>query len=147
MFDSTTTRPDVSRWVLGVVLAAVAIAFPLFATPFLIDLACQVFLACIGALSLMILTGFAGQVSLGHAGLIAAGAFTTGILTKELNAPVFLTIPAAAVMGMLLGLVFGLPSLRLRGLYLAVSTLALYFIVIYLGGEYETKRAPDRSDP
>lgn len=72
--------------------------------------------------------------------MIAAGAFTTGILTKELNVPVFLTIPVAAVMGMVLGLVFGLPSLRLRGLYLAVSTLALHFVVIYLGGEYETKR-------
>jgi branched-chain amino acid transport system permease protein len=44
------------------------------------------------------------------------------------------------VVGALLGVVFGLPSLRLRGLYLAVSTLALHFVVIYLGGEYETRR-------
>jgi branched-chain amino acid transport system permease protein len=137
---SIAATSDVLRWTRGVVVVAVALLFPLLATPFQIDLACQVFLACIGALSLMILTGFAGQVSLGHAGLIAAGAFTTGILSKELDVPVFLTIPAAAVMGMLLGLIFGLPSLRLRGLYLAVSTLALYFVVIYLGGEYETKR-------
>lgn len=141
MFNpSIAATSDVLRWTRGVVVVAVALLFPLLATPFQIDLACQVFLACIGALSLMILTGFAGQVSLGHAGLIAAGAFTTGILSKELDVPVFLTIPAAAVMGMLLGLIFGLPSLRLRGLYLAVSTLALYFVVIYLGGEYETKR-------
>lgn len=137
---STAATSDVLRWTRSVVIVAVALLFPLLATPFQIDLACQVFLACIGALSLMILTGFAGQVSLGHAGLIAAGAFTTGILSKELGVPVFLTIPAAAVMGMVLGLIFGLPSLRLRGLYLAVSTLALYFVVIYLGGEYETKR-------
>lgn len=128
------------RWARGALVIMVAIVFPLIATPFQIDIACQVFLACIGALSLMILTGFAGQVSLGHAGLIAAGAFTTGILVKEFNAPVFLTIPVAAAIGVVLGLVFGLPSLRLRGLYLAVSTLALYFAVIYLGGEYETKR-------
>ncbi|MBR0706942.1 branched-chain amino acid ABC transporter permease [Bradyrhizobium liaoningense] len=118
----------------------VASTIPLVATPFQIDLLCQVFLACIGSLSLMVLTGFAGQVSLGHAGLIAAGAFTTGILVKEFNVPVFSTIPVAGAIGMILGLVFGLPSLRLRGLYLAVSTLALYFAVIYLGGEYETKR-------
>lgn len=137
---SIPQTPGALRWVRGAVLVAIAIVFPLLASPFQIDLACQVFLACIGALSLMILTGFAGQVSLGHAGLIAAGAFTTGILTKELNVPVFLTIPVAAVTGMVLGLVFGLPSLRLRGLYLAVSTLALHFVVIYLGGEYETKR-------
>ena len=110
------------------------------ASPFLLDLACQVLLASIGALSLMLLTGYAGQISLGHAGLIAAGAFTTGILSREVNAPFWVTLPASALTGIVLGLIFGLPSLRLRGLYLAVSTLALHFIVIYLGGEYETKR-------
>ena len=81
-----------------------------------------------------------GQISLGHAGLLAAGAFTAGILFKEFNAPFWVTLPAAALVGALLGVMFGLPSLRLRGLYLAVSTLALHFVVVYLGGEYETKR-------
>ena len=114
--------------------------FPFVASPFALDLACQVFLASVGALSLMLLTGYAGQISLGHAGLIAAGAFTTGILAREIDAPFWITLPASAVTGIVLGFVFGLPSLRLRGLYLAVSTLALHFVVIYLGGEYETKR-------
>lgn len=114
--------------------------FPFVASPFALDLACQVFLASIGALSLMLLTGYAGQISLGHAGLLAAGAFTTGILAREIAAPFWITLPASAVTGIVLGFVFGLPSLRLRGLYLAVSTLALHFVVIYLGGEYETKR-------
>src|SRR5262245_53505732 len=113
---------------------------PFLASPFLLDLANQVFLATIGALALMLLTGYAGQISLGHAGLLAAGAFTAGIMFKELNAPFWVTLPAAAIVGALLGVVFGLPSLRLRGLYLAVSTLALHFLVVYLGGEYETKR-------
>ena len=116
------------------------LALPLFDAPFLLDLANQVLLATIGAVALMLLTGFAGQVSLGHAGLLAAGAFTAGILFKEAGAPFWATLPAAGAMGALLGLVFGLPSLRLRGLYLAVSTLALHFIVIYLGNEYETRR-------
>jgi len=122
------------------VLGAILLAAPFFASPFALDLACQVFLASIGALSLMLLTGYAGQISLGHAGLIAAGAFTTGILTQEIHAPFWLTLPASAITGIVLGLIFGLPSLRLRGLYLAVSTLALHFVVIYLGGEYETRR-------
>jgi branched-chain amino acid transport system permease protein len=123
-----------------IVFAAALVALPFVASPFLLDLACQVFLAAIGALSLMLLTGYAGQISLGHAGLLAAGAFTTGILAREFDAPFWITLPASALTGILLGLIFGLPSLRLRGLYLAVSTLALHFIVIYLGGEYETKR-------
>jgi branched-chain amino acid transport system permease protein len=116
------------------------LGFPLIASPFQLDLACQVFLACVGSLSLMLLTGYAGQISLGHAGLLAAGAFTVGILFREINAPFWITLPAAALVGAVLGVIFGLPSLRLRGLYLAVSTLALHFVVIYLGGEYETRR-------
>ena len=115
-------------------------AFPFLVTVFYLDLACQVFLAAIGALSLMLLTGYAGQISLGHAGLIAAGAFTVGILFREFAAPFWLTLPAAAAVGAILGFIFGLPSLRLRGLYLAISTLALYFVVVYLGGEYESTR-------
>ena len=124
----------------AMVCALALLAFPLLATPFQLDLACQTFLACVGAISLMLLTGYAGQVSLGHAGLIAAGAFTAGILFRETGTPIWATLPAAGLVGALLGLVFGLPSLRLRGLYLAVSTLALHFVVVYIGGEYETKR-------
>ena len=133
-FSLLGTRRE--RLILAVFVLAV-LAFPLIASPFQLDLACQVFLASIGALSLMLLTGFAGQISLGHAGLMAAGAFTVGILFRETNAPFWITLPAAAVVGALLGVIFGLPSLRLRGLYLAVSTLALHFIVIYLFLRYQ----------
>lgn len=129
-----------TEWCAVLSFTAIAVATPFVVSPFLLDLCCQVFLASIGALSLMLLTGYAGQISLGHAGLLAAGAFTTGILTREIHAPFWLTLPASAVTGIVLGLIFGLPSLRLRGLYLALSTLALHFVVIYFGGEYETKR-------
>jgi branched-chain amino acid transport system permease protein len=114
--------------------------YPFLAGPLWLDLGNQVFLGSIGAVALMLLTGYAGQISLGHAGLLAAGAFTTGILFKEFGATPWVTLPASAAVGALLGLIFGLPSLRLRGLYLAVSTLALHFIVTFLGGEYEAKR-------
>ena len=133
----TQTRLERISLIIFVLLLA---AFPFLATAFYLDLACQVFLASIGALALMLLTGYAGQVSLGHAGLLSAGAFTAGILFREFDAPFWVTLPAAALSGALLGVIFGLPSLRLRGLYLAVSTLALHFVVVYLGGEYESKR-------
>ncbi len=137
--DLALVQTRAERISLAVFMLTLA-GFPFVASPFALDLACQVFLASVGALSLMLLTGYAGQISLGHAGLIAAGAFTTGILAREIHAPFWITLPASAVTGIVLGFVFGLPSLRLRGLYLAVSTLALHFVVIYLGGEYETKR-------
>jgi branched-chain amino acid transport system permease protein len=126
---------------LCIFAVGILVAFPLIARPFALDIACQIFLAVIGALSLALLTGIAGQVSLGHAGLLAGGAFAVGILYHEFSAPFWITIPAAAVTGGVFGLVFGLPSLRLRGLYLAVSTLALHFVVVYLGGEYESLRS------
>jgi branched-chain amino acid transport system permease protein len=137
--DLSLIQTRTERAALVALLLALGV-FPFLSSPFLLDLANQVFLASIGALALMLLTGYAGQVSLGHAGLLAAGAFTVGILFKEAQAPFWVTLPAAAVVGALLGVIFGLPSLRLRGLYLAVSTLALHFLVVYLGGEYETKR-------
>lgn len=123
-----------------VLFVMVLVVFPFLASPFYLDLANQVFLAVIGSVALMLLTGYAGQVSLGHAGLLAAGAYTTGILFKELAAPFWVTLPASALVGAGLGFLFGLPSLRLKALYLAISTLALHFIVVFLGGEYETRR-------
>ncbi len=131
------SRPQAT--LLAALWIALAI-FPWFASPFLLDLANQVGLAVIGSVALMLLTGYAGQISLGHAGLLAAGALTTGILFKETGAPVWATLPAAALVGGALGLVFGLPSLRLKGLYLAISTLALHFLVEFFGREYETQR-------
>jgi len=128
-----------SRRVRLAVALTVLVALPIIATPFQLDLANQVLLASIGALALMLLTGFAGMISLGTAGLLAAGAFAVGILVRELGAPFWVTLPTAAVVGAFLGLIFGLPSLRLRGVYLAISTLGLHFVVIYLGGEYEAR--------
>jgi branched-chain amino acid transport system permease protein len=121
------------------VALAVSAALPFIVSPFLLDLANQVLLASIGALALMLLTGFAGLISLGTAGLLGAGAYTVGVLVREVGAPFWVTLPAAAVVGAGLGLIFGLPSLRLRGLYLAISTLGLHFVVVYLGGEYEAR--------
>jgi branched-chain amino acid transport system permease protein len=123
---------------LGVALAISAL-LPFIVSPFLLDLANQVLLASIGALALMLLTGFAGLISLGTAGLLGAGAYTVGVLVRQVGAPFWITLPAAAVVGAGLGLIFGLPSLRLRGLYLAISTLGLHFVVVYLGGEYEAR--------
>jgi branched-chain amino acid transport system permease protein len=137
--DLALVETRLERVSLAALLVAL-VAFPFLASAFLIDLASQVFLAAVGALALMLLTGYAGQVSLGHAGLLAAGALTAGILAKEAAQPFWVTVAAAGIVGALLGIVFGLPSLRLRGLYLAVSTLALHFLVAYAGGEYESKR-------
>jgi len=137
---SAKQRGNGWKWLLAAIGVVIVFAIPFVARPFLLDLANQVLLACIGALALMLLTGLAGQISLGTAGLLAAGAYCVGILSHNFNAPFWIILPAAGCLGALLGFVFGLPSLRLRGLYLAISTLGLHFIVVYLGGEYETRQ-------
>lgn len=131
-----------TRWQKASIAALVLLVagFPLLAPQFAIGIANQVFIAIVGAAALMLLTGYAGQISLGHAGLLAAGALSTAILFKELGASFWVTLPASAAIGAALGLLFGLPSLRLKGLYLAITTLALHFVVAFIGGEYETRR-------
>jgi branched-chain amino acid transport system permease protein len=137
--DAALLSTPVRRFWLAVFALAV-VAFPLVGTPLLVDLLCRTAVAVVGAHALNLVTGYAGQVSLGHAGLMAAGAFTTAILTHELGAPFWLALPAAVLVGALLGLLVGVPSLRLRGLYLALSTLALHFVILYLVSEYQSGR-------
>lgn len=132
------STPFLKAWFALFVVAA--LAFPFVATPLLLDLACRTAIAIVGAQALNLLTGYTGQVSLGHAGLIAAGAFTSAILVQELKAPFWIAIPSSLASGALLGLLVGIPSLRLRGLYLALSTLAMHFVILWLLNEYQTHR-------
>ena len=85
------------------------------------------------------LTGFCGQISLGHAAFLAIGAFTTVILTVHLKMPFIVVVPAAAVSGAIVGFIVGLPSLRFRGVYLAISTLAMHYAIIFLCTSYQAK--------
>ena len=87
------------------------------------------------ALSMTILVGYAGQVSLGHAGFFAIGAYTSAILTKVLGFPFLTAIIAATILAGLSGLLLGIPCLRIRGFYLAIATLAFGFVVQVLAGE------------
>src|SRR5436309_630303 len=125
-------------WALASLIVGLAV-LPRVASPFVLELVTQSALAAVGALALNMLTGLAGQISLGHAGFLCAGAFTVGILTESVKAPPLVTLPAAAVVGGLLGLVVGVPSLRLKGLYLALGTLAMHFVVLYVASEYQAR--------
>ena len=78
----------------------------------------------IAALSLNLLTGYAGQISLGHAALVASGAFAGGLATSRAGLPMWVALPVAAAATGAIALVIGFPALRLRGLYLAVVTIA-----------------------
>lgn len=118
--------PVVRRYlVLGAVLAAVVVlAAPWVATPGQVSqFSVDMMLIMVG-LSLLVLTGWAGQVSLGQLGLAGVGAYVAALLASRLGAPFILCLPAGALAGALAAALIGLPSLRLPGLNLAVVTLA-----------------------
>jgi len=115
----------------------VVLLLPLALTNFWAGVANQVLIATVGALALNLLMGVTGQISLGHAGFLAAGAFTTAAIVHHFNAPIAVALAGSLVVGALLGIVVGLPALRLKGLYLAVSTLAAHFVIIVALGQYQ----------
>lgn len=85
----------------------------------------------IGATGLGLLTGFTGQISLGHAAFMAIGAYTSAVFTGALRLPFLLALPLAALVAFALGALVALPSLRIKGLYLAIATLAFQFLTDY----------------
>lgn len=115
----------------------VAVVFPFIAGSFFIHIANLIAIASMGAMALNLLCGNAGLLSLGQAGFLASGAFTTAIMTVNFSTPIWVTVPAAGLVGAILGFISGLPSLRLKGIYLGLSTLAMHYIITYGCSEYQ----------
>jgi branched-chain amino acid transport system permease protein len=131
VFDSA-----LSRWFLGAFLLAL-IAFPAISTSYWLDVFNRVGIAVIAALGLNILTGFTGQISLGNAAFLSVGAYTTAWLANK-GVPFIVAMYVSGLVSALVGMVFGIPSLRLKGLYLAIATLAAHFIVEFTVVHWES---------
>lgn len=115
-------------------VAAIIVFFlvlPYFVSPYFISVVNLIAIAVIGALGLNILTGFTGQISIGHGAFMDVGAYTVGILTTKVGLSYWAALPLAGIMAAMVGAVFGIPSLRLKGLYLAIATLAAQVIIEY----------------
>ena len=110
-------------WVSLLVLVAIALTF--FLKGYQLFQATMVLSYAIALLGLNILTGYNGQISLGHGAFYAIGAYATGILMEHASMPYWLTVPMAAVICLIVGYLFGRPALKLEGLYLALATFAL----------------------
>lgn len=120
------------RYAVRVLPAVCLLAFPLIAPQFLVYVALHIGIFIVGCHGLSLLTGYAGQISLGHAAFMGVGAYASAILMVRLGLPFWVTIPAAGVITAAVGLIFGIPSLRLRGLYLAFATLAAQFVIEFV---------------
>jgi branched-chain amino acid transport system permease protein len=98
----------------------------------------QILIASIGAVGINILTGFTGQISLGQGAFLGVGAYTSAYITAKMGLSFWVGVPAAGIVTALCGMVFGIPSLRLKGLYLAIATLASQFILEWIFIRWES---------
>ncbi|MGM0777215.1 MAG: branched-chain amino acid ABC transporter permease [Bacillota bacterium] len=114
------------------ILLAVFAVFPMFASDYIIGLATLCGIAAIGAIGLNILTGFTGQISIGVGAFLGVGGYTSAILTVKLGLSFWIAMPTAGIVTAIVGGLFGLPSLRLKGLYLAIATLAAQVIILFV---------------
>jgi len=135
--ETNRILPEPYQRVLVVAIAVAVLVLPMVSNAYVIYLLNLTFLAVIGAVGLNLLTGYCGQVSLGHASFLAIGAFVTAILSNRYGAPVWLALPAACLVGAMVGFVVGLPALRFRGIYLAITTLAMHYAIIFVLTTYQ----------
>ncbi len=115
IFPTTTSR---NAAIVGIVLICFA---PLVFSEYWLSILIQIGIFAIAALGLNILVGFTGQISIGHAAFFLFGAFTSAYISNTLPIPVFFAIPLAGVVTALVGLIFGVPAARLKGLYLVIA--------------------------
>ncbi|WP_096201515.1 branched-chain amino acid ABC transporter permease [Bacillus sp. FJAT-45350] len=116
------------------VIVILLFMFPLFASNYVVGLATLCAIAVIGAIGLNILTGFTGQISVGVGAFLAVGGYTSAILTTTLGWSFWISLPLAGLVTAVIGGLFGIPSLRLKGLYLAIATLAAQVVILWIIG-------------
>ena len=126
--DNTIFETKTIRWVTIFTIMALCFA-PLLVDAYYITLLIQISYLGIAALGLNILVGYTGQISLGHGAFFGFGAFASAWLNTSFHIPVFLCIPLAGFLTMGVGMMFGAPAARIKGLYLAIATLASQFII------------------
>jgi branched-chain amino acid transport system permease protein len=121
-----------THWVWLGVLLALLFTGPLYWGGEWLSVANLIGITIIAATGLNILTGYCGQLSIGHAGFIAVGAYASAILTNRFGFPFLAGLICAGGVAGLVGMIFGVPSLRVKGFYLAISTIAAQFIIIWV---------------
>jgi len=118
-------------WFWVGVLILTLLSVPLWANGYVLTVMITVLIAVVGAIGLNILTGVTGLISLGQAGFLATGCYTTGLLIADYGWPPELALLAGGLMSAGVSVLVGIPSLRLKGLYLAITTMAFSFIITH----------------
>jgi branched-chain amino acid transport system permease protein len=119
----------IAKWAVAAFAGLFIVIVPLTLGEYYVSILDLILIAVVGALGLNILVGYTGQISIGHGAFMSVGAYTAANLVTRLDAPFWVTIPAGGLMAALIGAVVGIPSLRIKGIYLAIATLAAQLII------------------
>ena len=130
--EITIFETDFGRLWLWIGIIFLFAIVPFVSSPYFLHVLNTVGIVSIAAIGLNILIGYTGQISLGHGAFIGVGAYAAAILATSVNMPFLLTLPLAGLVSALVGMIFGIPSGRLKGLYLTIATLAGQIIVEYV---------------
>lgn len=120
-----------TQWLMLLAFLVFLFTGPLYFSDRILTIMTTMGITIISVHGLSILTGYCNQISIGHAGFMAVGAYTSGMLTAHLGWPFWVALPCAALMAGLVGILFGLPSLKVKGFYLIMATIAAHFIIIW----------------
>ena len=120
------------HWAILISALLLLYLFPLFGSYYLVSFINLLSISFIVVLGLQIVSGFCGQISFGQAAFMAVGAYTSSILTIHFGVSFWLALPLSGIMAGAVGIIGGAPSLRIKGMYLAMATIAIHFVVIWL---------------
>jgi branched-chain amino acid transport system permease protein len=121
-----------TNWVFLLAFLVLLFTMPVYSSERIITMVTIMGITIISVLGLNILTGYCGQISLGHAGFMAVGGYVSAILTAKLGWPFWVALPCAGLGAGVVGIIFGLPSLKIKGFYLIMATVAAHFIIIWV---------------
>ncbi len=127
-----------THWFLLLIMLIILFMMPMVLPNYWLSVANLILITIIAATGLNILTGYCGQLSIGHAGFMAVGAYTSAILTGTFSVPFPIGLLCAGIMAGVVGGIFGISSLRVKGFYLAISTLAAQFIIIWVIAHWDS---------
>ena len=122
----------IARGTVIALLVLCIVIVPLVFGEYYLSIINLVLISIVGALGLNILVGYTGQISIGHAAFMSVGAYTAANLAVRAGLPFWITLPAGGLMAAIVGAVVGIPSLRIKGLYLAIATLAGQLIIEWI---------------
>ena len=149
--ESITVNPPAARRTLPagqiagwLLLGAAVLAFPAFANAYLVFMATLVAINVIATTGLNITVGYAGLLSIGHSAFIGVGAYVGALMSIHLGTPLIVNVAAGGAAAFLVGLVFAAPSLRIKGVYLAIATLAAQYTLYFVFQQWTAVTGGDR---